>query len=174
MGQSPQEDATRRTTAPLMIGVGGSASAMNSIERFFSRFSVDSEQAIILVLQHREAFDESWLRALLTRLDGVSLSEPNDGAEIEGGTIYEPAGRPGRCDVARRRFCRSLMFEWREKGGQRVSPSQRKGFGTELLERTMAFELKGKTRMRFNGAGFHCTIVIPLNRRIVHTPVVGA
>ena len=87
-GQSPQEAANRQVKAPLVIGVGASAAAMSSIEQFFSRLSLESEQSIVLVLQHREAFDENLLRALLERLDGVSLSEPKDGAEIEGGTIY--------------------------------------------------------------------------------------
>src|SRR5262249_26515270 len=47
-----------------------------------------SAQSIVLVLQHREAFDENRLRGVLGRLDGIRLSEPNDGAEIGGGTIY--------------------------------------------------------------------------------------
>ncbi|WP_298258093.1 CheR family methyltransferase [Bradyrhizobium sp.] len=74
--------------APLVIGVGASASTMNSIERFFSKFSLDPEQAIVLVLQHREAFDEAWLRGILARLDGTKLAQPRDGEKIEGGTIY--------------------------------------------------------------------------------------
>src|SRR5579871_1754902 len=94
---------------------------------------------------------------------------------IKYGALSQPGGR---VDVTRHvddsADPSQLMFEWRERGGPHVSPPQRKGFGTELLERTMAFELKGKTTMTFNAAGFHCTIIIPLSRRIVHTPVVGA
>ena len=78
----------REVKAPLVIGVGASAGAMGSIERFFSKFSLDPALAIILVLQHREAFDEKWLRDTVGRLDGARLSEPRDGAEIEGNTIY--------------------------------------------------------------------------------------
>ena len=72
----------------MVIGVGASAGTMNSIERFFSRCSLDDAQAIVLVLQHREAFDEAWLRGVLERLNGARLAEPRDGAAIEGGTIY--------------------------------------------------------------------------------------
>src|SRR5579872_2487405 len=86
--QSPTGDSNRQTKAPLVIGVGASAGTMSSIERFFSKFSLDDGQAIVLVLQHREAFDEGWLRSVLARLDGTRLAEPRDGAEIEGGTIY--------------------------------------------------------------------------------------
>src|SRR5215469_7958054 len=86
--QSTQEDQSRQAKTPLVIGVGASASTMSSIERFFSKFSLDAEQAIVLVLQHREAFDEGWLRGVLARLDGTRLAEPRDGAVIEGNTIY--------------------------------------------------------------------------------------
>ncbi len=86
--QSPTEESSRQVKAPLVIGVGASAGTMSSIERFFAKFSLDAGQAIVLVLQHREAFDERWLRGILERLDGTRLAEPRDGAEIEGGTIY--------------------------------------------------------------------------------------
>ena len=87
-GQSSQEDQNRQTKTPLVIGVGASASVMNSIERFFSKFSLDAEQAVVLVLQHREAFDERWLRGILERLNGTRIAAPRDGDTIEGGTIY--------------------------------------------------------------------------------------
>jgi two-component system, chemotaxis family, CheB/CheR fusion protein len=87
-GQSSQQDKSHETRTPLIIGVGASAAAMNSIERFFSRLSLDPEQAIVLVLRHREAFEEGWLRGVLERGGDIRLSEPVDGAEIESGTIY--------------------------------------------------------------------------------------
>lgn len=47
-----------------------------------------------------------------------------------------------------------LVFEWLERGGPPVAPPQRKGFGTELLERTIAFELKGKAALTLTPQGF--------------------
>jgi two-component system CheB/CheR fusion protein len=94
---------------------------------------------------------------------------------IKYGALSQPAGR---VDVSWRVDDASdptqLIFDWRERGGPPVKPPPRKGFGTELLERTMAFELKGKSTLAFNVSGFHCTIAIPLNRRVVHTPAVDA
>jgi two-component system CheB/CheR fusion protein len=43
-----------------------------------------------------------------------------------------------------------------------------------LLERTLAFEFKGETTLAFKAFGLHCTIVIPMNRRVVHSPAAGA
>ncbi|MBV9559001.1 MAG: PAS domain-containing protein [Bradyrhizobium sp.] len=65
---------------------------------------------------------------------------------------------------------RELVFEWREKGGPKVKPPRRKGFGTEMLERTLAFELKAATSLQFNPAGVQCMIKVPLDRRVIHTP----
>jgi two-component system, chemotaxis family, CheB/CheR fusion protein len=66
-----------------------------------------------------------------------------------------------------------LIFEWRERGGPRVAPPQRKGFGTEMLERTLAFEFKARTSLRFDAEGAHCSIIVPLTRQLVHTPPAG-
>ncbi|MBU6461538.1 MAG: PAS domain-containing protein [Bradyrhizobium sp.] len=66
-----------------------------------------------------------------------------------------------------------LILDWRERGGPPPAASRRNGFGTELLERTLAFEFKGKTDLQFNQSGLHCTIEIPLSRRVVHTPAAG-
>ncbi|MCK1366003.1 PAS domain-containing protein [Bradyrhizobium sp. 4] len=66
-----------------------------------------------------------------------------------------------------------LVFEWRERGGPPVAPPPHKGFGTELLERTLAFEFKGQTTMAFNPRGLECTIAIPLSKRAFHTPAVA-
>ncbi|HET7887505.1 MAG TPA: CheR family methyltransferase [Bradyrhizobium sp.] len=86
--QSPSGESTRQTKTPLVIGVGASASTKSSIEQFFSKFSLDAEQAIVLVLQHREAFDEGWLRAIIERLKNAKLAVAGDGDAVDGGTIY--------------------------------------------------------------------------------------
>ena len=89
---------------------------------------------------------------------------------LKSGALGRPSGRievSWRIDEAE---APQLIFEWREKGGPKIEPPARKGFGTELLERTLAFELKGKTELAFDPSGLVCTITIPLNRRVVHTP----
>ena len=93
---------------------------------------------------------------------------------IKYGALSQPTGRINiswRIDKAAEPA--RLVFDWREKGGPSVTPPKRKGFGSELLERTIAFELKGKTTLSFDPAGFSCTISIPMTRRIVHTSVAG-
>ncbi|TQF33273.1 chemotaxis protein CheB [Bradyrhizobium sp. UNPA324] len=93
---------------------------------------------------------------------------------LKYGALSRPGGRieiTWRLDEGRDPA--ALLFEWREHGGPQVEPPPRKGFGTELLERTLAFELKGHTALAFNPAGLECAIAIPLSKRTFHTPVVA-
>ncbi|MBR0850667.1 PAS domain-containing protein [Bradyrhizobium diazoefficiens] len=87
VGKAPGE-GERQARAPLVIGVGASAGAIDSIERFFGKLALGDDQAVVLVLQNREALADERLRALIQRADGVRLSEITDGAAIDGGTIY--------------------------------------------------------------------------------------
>ncbi|MBV9064178.1 MAG: PAS domain-containing protein, partial [Methylobacteriaceae bacterium] len=62
----------------------------------------------------------------------------------------------------------TLVFDWTETGGPPVDGKpKRRGFGTELLEQTLSYELKAATSMKFNGHGLACTIELPLNERTV-------
>ena len=87
-GRETQTQDNQRPRKPLIIGVGASAGARDSVERFFSRLALGADQAMVLVLQHREALDEAWLRVLVQKLDGLKLAAPSDGATIEGKTVY--------------------------------------------------------------------------------------
>lgn len=87
-GGEPGTAEGRKPLAKLIVGIGASASATDSIERFFSKLALAADQAIVLVLQHREAVDEAWLRSRLEPLEGVDLVEVTDGAEIQGATVY--------------------------------------------------------------------------------------
>jgi two-component sensor histidine kinase len=55
-----------------------------------------------------------------------------------------------------------LRLCWRECGGPPVSPPERKGFGSRLLERGLAHELDGAVRLDYAPAGLVCEIEIPL------------
>jgi two-component system CheB/CheR fusion protein len=93
---------------------------------------------------------------------------------LKYGALSRPTGRIEAIWRIEHASDAKLVFEWREKGGPRIEPPNRNGFGTELLERTLAFELKGKTDLVFDPSGLQCTITIPLNRRVVHTPALDA
>lgn len=89
---------------------------------------------------------------------------------LKYGALSQPAGHIDiNWHIEKGNSPDKLVFDWRERGGPGVAPPQRKGFGTEMLERTLAFEFKARTSLKFDAAGVHCTIVIPLTRQILHT-----
>ncbi|MBR0874293.1 PAS domain-containing protein [Bradyrhizobium tropiciagri] len=88
VGQPKSGDEERQSKAPLIVGVGASAAALDSIERFFSRLRLNPDQAVVLVLQYRDAIEDTRLRAALQRSEGAKLSEISDGQTVEGGAIH--------------------------------------------------------------------------------------
>ncbi len=54
-----------------------------------------------------------------------------------------------------------LRIEWREQGGPPVVRPARKGFGSLLLERTLARDLNGRIELSFEPAGVICVIEMP-------------
>jgi two-component sensor histidine kinase/PAS domain-containing protein len=56
-----------------------------------------------------------------------------------------------------------LAFEWRESGGPAVAIPSRKGFGSRLVERGLAAELGGQTRLDFRPEGVVFSFEAPLN-----------
>jgi two-component system CheB/CheR fusion protein len=82
------DEGRSESLGPLIVGVGASASATASIERFLSRLTLEPDQAVVLVIQHREALDEKRLRQFLRKIDGVVISEIHDGTTAKGGTLY--------------------------------------------------------------------------------------
>ncbi len=55
-----------------------------------------------------------------------------------------------------------LIFVWSEEGGPLVAPVSRAGFGTKLIKRTLAAELKGKAELKFAPTGLVCRVEAPL------------
>ena len=55
-----------------------------------------------------------------------------------------------------------MHLVWSEHGGPPVTPPSRRGFGTRLVERTLARGLGGTAEIAFDPAGVTCTIDAPL------------
>jgi PAS domain S-box-containing protein len=55
-----------------------------------------------------------------------------------------------------------LHLIWRETGGPPVKAPRRRGFGTRLIERSLASDLDGEVRIDFEPMGLVCTVDAPL------------
>ena len=56
-----------------------------------------------------------------------------------------------------------LHLRWEEQGGPPVVPPSRRGFGTRLIERTLAQDLRGTVNLDFAPTGVVCTLTSSLS-----------
>lgn len=56
-----------------------------------------------------------------------------------------------------------LTLRWEERGGPVVVPPTRRGFGTRLVERTLAQDLQGTVSLDFAPSGVICTVTASLD-----------
>jgi PAS domain S-box-containing protein len=61
-----------------------------------------------------------------------------------------------------------LSLAWDETGGPRVEKSGRRGFGTQLIERVMTYELQASVEREFRPEGVRCVIEFPLTAKTGH------
>ena len=55
-----------------------------------------------------------------------------------------------------------LRIDWTEQGGPPVVEPQQRGFGSKLIEGSIAAELGGSARLTYEPSGLRCEIVIPM------------
>ncbi|MBX3405202.1 MAG: PAS domain S-box protein [Phycisphaeraceae bacterium] len=56
----------------------------------------------------------------------------------------------------------AVELVWTESGGPPVVAPTRRGFGTELIEGAISYELGGSVSMDFQPGGLRCTLIVPL------------
>ncbi|MEJ6788497.1 HWE histidine kinase domain-containing protein [Brevundimonas sp. BR2-1] len=57
-----------------------------------------------------------------------------------------------------------LHLSWRELDGPRVTPPERRGFGSRLIERNVRHDLAGEVKLDYANDGFSADFSIPLDR----------
>jgi len=55
-----------------------------------------------------------------------------------------------------------LELTWAEQGGPPVVAPGRRGFGTRMIERTLASEFGGQVELEFRPEGVRCTVLAPI------------
>jgi two-component sensor histidine kinase len=57
-----------------------------------------------------------------------------------------------------------VRIEWQESGGPPVTQERGRGFGTDLIERIVAHELKNPVELEFASEGVRCVLTVPVRR----------
>jgi two-component sensor histidine kinase len=79
------------------------------------------------------------------------------------GALSVPGGRIAVSWIITGDQPRRLELNWQEEGGPKVDGFGTAGFGTELIERGIRFELQGEAKLETVNGGLRCRIVIPAN-----------
>ena len=82
---------------------------------------------------------------------------------VKHGALGAPGGR---VDVVWRIRRQRFRLSWRESGGPAVSAPARRGFGSSLLERAVAYELQGQADLEFASEGVRYEIEAPLRNLV--------
>jgi len=73
----------------------------------------------------------------------------------------------GRVDVGWRVEDGHLDWSWAEHGGPEVTPPSQRGFGTTLLERSLAHELNARVEIGFLPTGLRMRLAVPLDPLLI-------
>lgn len=117
--------------------------------------------------------DEARNRILI---DGPPVELPSEAAVPVGMAIHElttNAAKHGalstfggevdvKWEMTRDDGAPTLHFSWSERGGPRVTPPTRQGFGSRLLQRVLATQLQADVHMDFREDGLHFRMTMPI------------
>jgi two-component sensor histidine kinase len=82
---------------------------------------------------------------------------------VKYGALSDEAGRVAvRWRVLEEAGGRQLCLDWTESGGPPVTPPARRGFGSRLVERSLAHDLQGQVTLSFEPEGVRCRVIAPL------------
>lgn len=100
---------------------------------------------------------------------------PNDALSL-GLALHELATNASKYgSLSRENGCVSIVWEltpdglarirWRERGGPPVPEFRKRGFGTDLIEKIVAHELRHPVELEFHPEGVRCTLLVPVRER---------
>ena len=110
------------------------------------------------------------------RLDGPALPLPAAAAQALGLALHELAtnavkygalardngGLAVTWQIDKHGSERIIVLSWKETGVSLSGTPERSGYGRELIERALPYQLGAETRLDFEPDGVHCTIAVPL------------
>lgn len=78
------------------------------------------------------------------------------------GALSAPAGRVAITWAVEAGAPPRLRFRWQEREGPRVLAPTHRGFGSRLIERSLALEIDGVVKLDYDAAGLVCDVASPL------------
>ena len=106
------------------------------------------------------------LPATAAQAVGLALHELATNA-VKYGALAQPAGRlEVRWELNENKPIPEVALNWSETGIS-VGPPKRRGYGRELIERALPYQLNAKTNLHFSPDGVRCEIVVPVQQESI-------
>jgi len=158
------------------------ASRLRALSRVQSLLATVEDQVIDLhelVAAELAAHSDSELISSKIKVRGPPVPLPPNSAQALGlalhelatnavkyGALAQPTGRlEVTWELKVKERIAEISLEWRESGVS-MPPAEspkRKGYGSELIERALPYQLSAKTRLEFGPDGVHCAILVPVS-----------
>jgi PAS domain S-box-containing protein len=100
---------------------------------------------------------------------GLALHELATNA-VKYGALAQPAGKlEVTWELKAGKPSPEIVLEWRESGVSMPASGspKRKGYGSELIERALPYQLRAKTELEFGPDGVRCAILVPVPTELV-------
>ncbi|MDB5372656.1 MAG: putative sensor histidine kinase with multiple and a response regulator receiver domain, partial [Belnapia sp.] len=172
---------TRRTSSSIAEFGSEFASRLRALSRVQSLLShIDQHEVDLRKLVEAElhAHGDGGIASGKIKIEGPTVALPATSAQALGLAIHELAtnavkygafAQPeGKLKVSWNLEAdeaeRWVVFEWAESGVKmpESEPPKRKGYGSELIERALPYQLQAKTKLQFGPDGVRCEIVAPV------------
>jgi PAS domain S-box-containing protein len=101
---------------------------------------------------------------------GLALHELATNA-VKYGALAQPTGKlEVTWELKAEKPTPEIVLEWRESGVSMPASGslKRKGYGSELIERALPYQLRAKTQLEFGPDGVRCAILVPVPTESFH------
>jgi two-component sensor histidine kinase len=184
--QSVANQTIRSSTSLEVFGTqfGSRLRALSRVQSLLARVEDQVIDLHALVTAELAAHSEGDLTGAKITIGGPSVPLPPTAAQALGlalhelttnavkyGALAQPAGKlEVTWELKAKKPVTEIAIQWRESGVYMpsIGAPKRKGYGSELIERALPYQLSAKTQLEFGPDGVRCEIVVPVSTEFTH------
>jgi PAS domain S-box-containing protein len=178
---------TLRSSSSLEVFGTQFGSRLRALSRVQSLLAKVEDQIIdlhTLVTSELAAHSESDLTSTKIKVGGPSVALPPSAAQALGlalhelatnavkyGALAQPTGKlEVTWELKAKKPTSEIALQWQESGVSmpELGLPKRKGYGSELIERALPYQLRAKTQLEFGPDGVRCAILVPVPAELIN------
>jgi len=182
--QSIANQTVRSSSSLEAFGMqfGSRLRALSRVQSLLARVEDRAIDLHALVTAELAAHSEEDVGSSKIKINGPAVALPPTAAQALGlalhelatnavkyGALAQPTGKlEVRWELRAKKPTSEVALEWRESGVSiPAGLPKRKGYGSELIERALPYQLRAKTRLEFGSDGVRCAIRVPVSGELI-------